>query len=256
MRRSSTPLVCLALGAALSAFAAPAPAAPDPRAEQVASRLVAALGGEATFAKVRYVSFSFNGRRQHWWDRQTGRHRLEGTNREGQSYLVLANVNDGGKGAGQAFLAGAEVTGEEKAKLLENAYSAWINDFYWLLVPFKLHDPGVSLAYEGEETVDGALCDKIKMTFDHVGLTPGDTYWLLVDRASGLLARWEYVLEGQQPPATAWRWQAWERYGPGVLLSGERVLLDGSRKLTLEKISLPDSLPDSVFTATAPIATP
>lgn len=252
MRRVLTAFVLLAT------FVIPAGAAPvrDPKADKVAARLVEALGGAETFAQVRYFSFSFNGRRRHWWDRETGRHRLEGTNREGQSYVVLSNVHDAGKGAGTAILAGTEVAGEEKVKLLENAYGAWINDFYWLLAPFKLQDPGVHLTYNGEETADGATFDKIKLTFEQVGLTPGDTYWLVVDRASGLLARWEYVLEGQQPPATAWRWQKWERYGPGVLLSGERVLGDGSRTLTMERIELPATLPDSAFTSTAPLGQP
>lgn len=244
----------LTVFALLAALAFPSQAAMprDAKADQVVARLAAALGGEA-YAKVRYVTFSFAGRRSHWWDRQTGRHRLEGTNREGQRYVVLSNVNDAGKGPGTVLLAGAEVTGEEQAKLLENAYGAWINDTYWLLVPFKLQDPGVNLAYDGEETIDGALCDKIKMTFDHVGQTPGDTYWLLVDRASGMLVRWDYVLEGQEPPATAWRWQKWEPYGAGVMLSGERAMVGSDRTLKLEQIALPDALPDTVFTSTAPL---
>lgn len=251
MRRCLTGLLLFAL------LALPAAAAPrDARADEVAARLVTALGGAETYAQVRYFSFAFNGRRTHWWDRQTGRHRLEGTNREGQAYVVVSNVNDAGKGPGTALLAGTEVSGEEKTKLLESAYGAWINDFYWLLVPFKLQDPGVTLTWDGEETVDGAVCDKLKMTFDQVGLTPGDTYWLLVDRASGLLVRWDYVLEGQQPPATSWHWQKWERYGPGVLLSGERLMVGSDRKLTLEKIQLPAAVPDAAFTSTASFSQP
>lgn len=244
----------LTASALLAILLAPAPAesANDPRADKVVARMTEALGGPA-WEKVRYVSVSFAGRRRHWWDRHTGRHRVEGTNREGQSYVVLSNVNDAGKGAGTVLLAGAEPPAEEKTKLIESAYGAWVNDFYWLLVPFKLHDPGVNLAYEGETTADGALCDKLKMTFEKVGLTPGDTYWLMVDRTSGLLLHWEYVLEGQQPPPTMWRWQGWQRYGPGVMLSGERVMADGSRTLKLEQIALPDSLPDAVFTSTAPV---
>ena len=31
------------------------------------------------------------------------------------------------------------------------AYAIWVNDTYWLLMPYKMKDPGVTLAYDGEE---------------------------------------------------------------------------------------------------------
>ena len=30
------------------------------------------------------------------------------------------------------------------------AYGTWVNDTYWLLMPYKMKDPGVMLAHDGE----------------------------------------------------------------------------------------------------------
>ena len=78
---------------------------------------------------------------------------------------------------------GRAVEGEEKKKLLETAYGRFINDTYWLLAPWKVFDPGVHRDFDGEKTgPDGALCDVIRLSFDNVGLTPKDVYWLWVTR--------------------------------------------------------------------------
>jgi len=45
-----------------------------------------------------------------------------------------------------------------------------------------------------------------------VGLTPGDHYWVYVNRANHRIEKWEYVLEGQQPPAQRVTWEGWEEH--------------------------------------------
>ncbi|HUF78930.1 MAG TPA: hypothetical protein VMR44_08445, partial [Thermoanaerobaculia bacterium] len=178
----------------------------DPaKAQEVAVRVLVALGGEEAWEKTRYLSFGFAGRRTHWWDCYTGRHRIEGTTREGETYLVLHDVDDRGE-TGRAWVGGRPASGEQAAELIANAYAAWINDTYWLLAPYKLRDPGVNLAYAGREAVGGVTYDKLLLTFDQVGLTPGDRYWMYVHPETGLVDRWAYVLEGQQPPPTVWEW--------------------------------------------------
>lgn len=240
------------------AFLLPAPpaaaqsAAAEPAsADALADRVLEALGGEEAWDAARYFVFDFAERRHHWWDRFTGRHRLEGTTREEESYLVLHDVDDHGE-RGRAWIDGQPVAGERAAELVENAYAAWINDTYWLLAPYKLRDPGVTLALDGRETIGERTFDKLLLTFSGVGLTPGDRYWFYVDVASGEIDRWAYVLEGQEPPPTVWIWNDWESYGPGIRLSGRRVLEDGSRELSLSPITVPAALPDAVFDSPEP----
>ena len=254
------PVTALALAGlaalALAVTAAPAASAEqgraDERAAAVAARALEALGGEQAWAGTRYLSFGFAGRRSHWWDRETGRHRVEGTSQEGERWVVLHDLDSR---EGEAWVDGERATGERAAELLENAYGAWVNDTYWLLVPYKLRDPGVDLAYDREAALDGKTYDVLALSFAAVGLTPGDRYWVYVDRDTGLMDRWEYVLESQPADAepTAWRWEGWQRYG-AIMLAPRRVQVGGDRVLELSPIAVPETLPESVFTSPEPVA--
>jgi hypothetical protein len=234
------------------AAAQEAPAGDPAKAQELADRVLEALGGEAAWEGTRYLAFGFAGRRLHWWDRYTGRHRVEGTTREGESYVVLHDVDDRGT-QGRAWLAGQPAEGEQAAELIEGAYGAWINDTYWLLAPYKIRDPGVSLAYAGRETVGDVTYDKLHLSFEGVGLTPGDQYWLYVHPETGVVDRWAYVLEGQETPPTVWEWRGWKRYGTGIHLAEGRFNPDGGRELPLAPIVVPEELPDAVFESPEPV---
>ena len=250
---------CLAPGLVLAlalGLLPPAPAAAetrDPKAVEIAERLYQTVGGPS-WETAPIVRFTFAGFRTHTWEKATGRHRLEGKTREGDSYVVLSNLETR---EGAAWKNGEKVEGEELGKLLELAYGAWINDVYWLAFPMKLLDPGVNLTYDGEETLDGMVYDKLKLTFEGVGLTPGDTYWASVNRETGLLDRWAYVLESYEEgqAATHWKWGGWADYH-GVKLASERVRAEDGRELPLGDIAVLDSLPEGAFTSPEPVAAP
>ena len=57
---------------------------------------------------------------------------------------------------GDVYLAGQKLEGEERDTYLGRAAQMWKGETYWFLMPYKLHDPGVVLSCEGEETADGA----------------------------------------------------------------------------------------------------
>ena len=229
--------------------AGPAEAAPEAR--QVAERVLAALGGAEAWDGVRLVRFAFAGRREHAWDRSTGRHRVDGRTPDGESYVVIEDLDSR---QGRAWLDGREVAGERAAELIENAYGAWVNDTYWLLMPFKLLDPGVHLAYAGREEIDGATHDVLTLTFGAVGLTPGDRYWAWIDAESGLMTRWAYRLQSQAEDAepTAWAWHGWRWYDAGghrVRLADKRSQVGNDRVLDLAPIELSDRVPGGLFDA-------
>lgn len=251
-----TTVVLLAAALALPVAAPAQPEGQDDadpaRARELADRVMQALGGEEAWEETRYITFGFAGARTHWWDRYTGRHRLEGETREGERYLVLHDLDDQGE-EGRAWLDGEPAEGERGAELVENAYAAWINDTYWLLAPYKLRDPGVDLSYAGTETVDGVEYEKLHLAFEGVGLTPGDRYWMYVHPDTGLVDRWAYVLESQEPPPTVWEWTGWARYGPGIMLADQRTHAESGRELPLSPISVPDELPETVFTSPEPV---
>lgn len=72
------------------------------------------------------------------------------------------------------------------------AYARWVNDTYWLLAPFKLRDPGLTVTAGGRKTVDGTEYETLELSYQGVGLTPGDKYTWYIDPKSKLLVRWDY----------------------------------------------------------------
>jgi len=252
MRVHSLLLPGLVLGSVLAAPPARTQAA-DTKAAAVADRVMEALGGADAWNKTRYLRFDFaverDGktvmRRAHTWDKWTGRYRLEASTREGEAYVVLLNINTKD---GRAWLKGTELQGDEAAKYVEQGYAAWVNDTYWLLMPYKMKDPGVSLALDGEDKKGGEAWDKLRLTFDNVGLTPKDRYWAYVNRKTGLVDRWAYVLKGESKPPTTFTWQNWKKYGNVMLADDRRNPADGTR-IYFPVLDVPGSLPDALFSA-------
>ncbi len=222
----------------------------------LAERTLEAMGGAAAWEATRFLRFNFFGFRLHYWDRYTGRHRVEGKTRDGVSYLVLHNIHSH---AGQVFLNGELQSGEPAKEWLDRAYSMWINDTYWLIMPYKLRDPGVTLRYDGEEQIDGVTYDKLHLAFAGVGLTPGDQYWAYLNRETGLMDLWAYVLEDYKPdqPPTRWFWRDWQRHGQ-ILLAARRINPDPAnpRETELGNLGVFTHLPDEVFTAPSPVQLP
>jgi hypothetical protein len=248
-----TTLLSAALGLAGSgvpAFRARADDGGDAKAQALAERVQQALGGREAWEQTRYLKFDFFGRRSHLWDRWTGRHRVEGDNREGQHWIVVHNIQDKGEGDGQVVLAGHPAEGDAKRRMLQNAYAAWVNDTYWLLMPYKLQDPGVHLAYDGQEDIDGVTYDKLLVSFDHVGLTPGDRYWAYINPTTGLMDRWAFILQDQDPngPPSAWRWEGWQRYGNILLAPTRRQVGGDERVLSLAPIEVPETVDEKLLT--------
>ena len=183
----------------------------DPRAVEVAKRMMNAMGGEKAWDNARFVRFEFNVKsdgelqraRTHLWDKWTGRYRYESQTADGKSQIVLFNVNDQ---KGRSYIDGALTTDqEENEKILDAAHGAFINDTYWLAMPWKWLDPGVHLEYVGEEEQSGEMCDVVKLSFENVGRTPGDTYLGYVSKESGLMVHWSYTLQSGR--TGAWDWE-------------------------------------------------
>jgi len=89
----------------------------------------------------------------------------------------------------------------------------WVNDSYWFLMPYKLRDPGVTLLHAGDTTLAEVTYDRLALSFTNVGMTPGDHYWVWVNRANQRVERWEMVLEGDSPPPESYSWEGWEEHG-------------------------------------------
>ncbi len=144
---------------------------------------------------------------------------------------------------GKAWNAGAEITDEaELNKALEGAYAAWINDFYWLVMPFKLKDPDVNLTYTREDNTEaGADAHVLTMTFDSVGLTPQNKYEIFIDKSSNLVTQWSFFTKAEDEEARfTMPWANWKPYGK-ILLN------DNFGERAHSELAVHETLPESVF---------
>jgi hypothetical protein len=250
----------LAIGAGGAAVAPPDQ--PDARAAAVADAVMKAGGGDAGGAASKYLRFTFavekdgaiRSSRTHYWDRVTNRHHLEWTTKDGKS-LVCVEYLDTREGV---CTAGDQPLFDADAKpYLESAYEMWINDTYWLLMPYKMKDPGVHLKYDGEAKESGKVYDKVLLTFDDVGITPRDRYWAYVDRQTHRMDKWAFVLQNEKgepgtDPPSVWTWSGWSKFG-GMMLSTVKTNEDGKTKILFKNLAAFDTLPDEVFTKTAKV---
>lgn len=190
----------------------------DAKAVAIADQVMAALGGKPKWDSLRGLRWSFGSmlgdsvrsERRHAWNKHTGEHRVDGVNRQGQRYTLIHSLTDSTRG--MAWVDGTRIEGDSLRKLVKRASALWVNDAYWFLMPYKLRDPGVKLAYAGDTTLAGKTYDRLALSFENVGLTPGDCYWVFVNRADHRVEHWEMVLEGDDPPAVAYTWEGWEQH--------------------------------------------
>ena len=224
----------------------------QPTADSVARRAIDVLAGPA-WDDARYLAFTFNvereGKNVASWaqrlDRFTGDYRVAGRNREGEELVVVMNVNTK---QGKAWKNGQEVA--DNAKLLELGYGRFINDTYWLLMGFKSFDPGVTREYAGEQTsACGTVHDVVKFSFSNVGLTPGDVYWMWVNRDTGLVDQWHMKLQGSKPedaPGVV-LFHDYRRFG-GLLISTKREMQGRGTFINLDDVVVRREVPADAFT--------
>ncbi|WP_299760372.1 DUF6503 family protein [uncultured Pontibacter sp.] len=217
---------------------------PDDKAKSIARKVVENMGGEEGWSDTRYLAWTFNNQYQ-VWDKHQNRFRWEKDS-------LVAIINTQTK-EGKVYAAGKELQdAQEKQKLLERAHALWINNSYWLVMPFKLQDPGVNLRYIGEEeTIDGKQADVLEMTFENVGLTPQNKYKVWVDKEQGLVTQWAFFrnYEDAEPTFTR-RWSDYRDYG-SIKLASDRS--NPQSDFELFHIAAPAKVPDKVFNSPKPI---
>ena len=233
----------------------------DAKAAAVAAQMDNAMGGMKAWESAPYVRFDFTvmkdgkeaARFRHWWDKRRGIDRVEGPDDKGRMVAAIVNLETR---TGKSYTAGLpERDTSEVAAHVENGYERWVNDSYWLMMPFKLRDPGTNLKYGGlKKGPDGTQWDVLELTFDKgVGLTPGDHYWLYVNTKTHLMDKWEFLLESMDPkgpPSTA-TWEDWTRVGP-VRLSAMHHFHGKSASLQFQNLALPPTMDESIFVDARP----
>lgn len=204
----------------------------------LADQVMEAMGGRKNWNNTRYLYWNFFDARTLLWDKWTGDVRIEFLKEDTK---ILMNVRSM---EGKVFQNGKELAEEKKKEeLLSRGKSIWINDSYWLVMPFKLKDSGVTLRYDREDTtLTGTMSEVLTLTFEEVGDTPENKYEVWVDRDSKLVTQWAYYRSAEDSLARfTLPWGDYQEFG-NILLSGER----GDRDLT--DIQVLKEVPEGIFT--------
>ncbi len=218
----------------------------DAKAEEIAHTMMTAMGGEKAWMAAHFVRFDFkvnaSGKmvedRAHLWDKMTGRYRIEDKTKDGKPRVVLFSVADR---HGDAYVDGKKLAGPAADKAVKDAYEAFINDMYWLAMPWKWLDQGVHLQYVGPKTQGKEAGEVVRLTFDHVGLTPGDRYDAFVSSQSHLMTHWDFKL--QSGDKGAWDWEYADT--GGVKLAKNHT--SGKMSIDMGDVRVLDKVDDGFF---------
>ncbi len=211
----------------------------DSKAIAIADEVMEAMGGRQAWDATRYLSWNFFGSRIHHWDKKTGDVRIESAK---DNYTLLMNIHTM---KGKLKKDGELVTHPDSlSKYMEKGKSAWINDAYWLVMPFKLKDSGVTLKYKGEgKTEAGEDSDILELTFKGVGDTPDNKYDVYVDKNTRLVNQWAFYPKYDDPePRFLTPWAAYKKHG-AIMLSSDRG------KYQLTDIEAPAEMAEAIFKA-------
>lgn len=202
----------------------------DQKAIDIADEVMAAMGGRQAWEDTQYLKWTFFGRRTHIWDKTN---RTVQISVPGQEMMYNLDMNDM---SGEVTKAGIKYTQPDSIKFyLDQANKMWINDSYWLVMPFKLKDSGVTLKYSGTDTTQtGALSDVLELTFSEVGVTPDNKYLVYVDQDTKLATQWDYYQNySDSIPRFQSPWPDYKKYG-NILLSGGQI---GGNKIESIEVS-------------------
>jgi len=222
---------------ALFLFASSVSAQSDEKAIEIADNVMTAMGGQKNWDNTRYLQWNFFGRRMWYWDKRTGDVRCEIPN---GNIRIAMNINDQ---SGKVYAYEIEQTHPDSLnKFLTRGYRMWINDSYWLAMPFKLRDPGTSIKYLGAKSnAEDIQCEVLELTFNMVGVTPDNKYWIYVNPSTSLIVQWDYFKNyTDSESAMSTPWTGYKKYSK-VLLSG------GRGKRGMSDIAVYKKLPASLF---------
>ncbi|MDT7857283.1 hypothetical protein RQM47_11590 [Rubrivirga sp. S365] len=187
-------------------------------------------------------------RAHHLWDKAGDRTRVEWP--VGADSVVVAvfspSTFDPEAPAGQAAMNGAALGGAALDERLVEAHRRHVNDGYWLLAPLKTLDPGVRRAV-------GADGQTLQLSFDGVGLTPGDQYAIETEPGTRSMTAWSYVLEGDTA-RSRWVWldPAEVETPAGPLRLATKKVKDGDGTAILTEPRAVADLDETAFTDLQP----
>jgi hypothetical protein len=208
-------LVLVGCGATRTTFARYPTAAPafdragsDPKAVEIADRVIAAAGGQDKWTATKQVRWSESittGQAgappvtlDQAWDRWNGRH-YELVHGAGGDIIVMRSLYEATQAVyRKSGSATQSVARADSDGALSNARQRWEFDTLILLLPFLLEEPGAKLTLVGEVVAEAGQTpyDDLKLTFDPKDPTRTMTVHAMVNRSTNQIDRIEIVKAG------------------------------------------------------------
>lgn len=187
-------------------------------AETFADRIRGAVAMDA-WADTGAVRFTFAGRNTHLWDRRRKLSRVQWGN-----VTVLQRLD---QRVGRAFRGDREVHGKERARLVQKAWEAHINDTFWLQPFANIANDDVKTSIVELGGVRGLLVE-----YGSGGVTPGDAYWWEVDAATGRPVAWRMWVQVIPIGGVRASWEGWTELPTGAWVATDHALGPIRLKLT------------------------
>lgn len=178
--------------------------------------------------QTKWIHWVFPGPREHLYDKERNYAEVRwGDFRT----LIDVDTQDG-----VVYKNGKAVMGQERDSLLNKAWSAFINDLFWLNAPAKLFDDGTkrTLVECGDKT-----CLKVEYTSG--GVTPGDHYiWHYNDEY--LPTAYEMYVSVISTPGVKSTWEGWITLASGARIS--TIHQTGKRTMEMKDVKSGTSYQD------------
>ncbi len=232
----------------------------EPKAVAIADQVLAAVGGEAAWAKARQLSWThkvtIDGKEvvnaHHDWDRWNGRHRYTKTDAVSKAELMVAYEIFGDAAHGEID-GRSDIAREQVTQMKGEAVKRLQVDAYLLTMPYRLKDPGVTLKYAEERAEPAApetpVYDVLKVTFDPgVGPTPGDVYYVIIGKDDHLIRHIEFVEQGKADnERIGYRFEEWQDVN-GLKISTRRQNIGyAAEKVEISDIVITDEPSDDLY---------
>jgi len=211
----------------------------DEKAIEIADKVMKSMGGRENWDNTKYLKWNFFGKRLHYWNKETGDIRIEIPSSDA---IILMNINTL---EGKVKLGDLELTKADSLdKYLELGKEYWTNDSYWMFMPFKLKDAGVTLKSKQKRMMkNNEYAYALELTFSGVGETPDNKYIIYVDTYDYKIRQWDfYPVPTMKEPAFSTTWGNYLQYG-------NIELADVRSTDTFTDIAVFEELSETVFTS-------
>lgn len=175
------------------------------KADQLAEAMLKSVNNEA-WESTRYITWSFMDIHHYLWDKQQNLVQVKWSDNE----VILFTQDQ----SGMAFEDGKAVEGDKKQKLLDNAWSFFCNDSFWLNPVAKAFDPGTTRSLVTLK--DGR--EGLKVKYESGGVTPGDAYVWILDENNRPLA-WKMWTKIVPVGGVEVSWENWQQLPTGAYIS-------------------------------------